>query len=102
MNEILVSTGTELAIVVGLVVAYAYLRNMWGALQRAVRTRDDADEGQDRYSHSLVGAIVAVLGSVAAIALYGAAPALLYVGPALALLAAVAVTYCLRDERVNE
>jgi hypothetical protein len=38
------------------------------------------------------------VGSAAAISAYGAGPALLYVGPGLALLSAVAVSYCLRAE----
>jgi hypothetical protein len=102
MSEQLVSAGTAVTIIVGLVIGYVYLRYMWGALQNAVRTRDEADTGQDRYRFSLIGAIVAVIASAVAIAIYGAGPALLYVGPLLALLSAAAVTYCLREEYTNE
>jgi hypothetical protein len=102
MFEELVSTGTILTILVGLGIGYVYLRYMWGALQHAVRTLDDADGGEDRYRFSLVGAVVAVIGSISAIAAYGAGPALLYVGPSLALASASAVAYCLRREAVEE
>lgn len=94
----LVSAGTLVTIALGLIIAFVYVRFMWLALQRAVRTRDEADVGEDRYRYGLVGAVIAVVGSAAAISAYGAAPALLYVGPGLALLSAVAVSYCLRAE----
>jgi hypothetical protein len=45
-----------------------------------------------------VRAVIAVVASSAAIAVYGLSPAFFYVGPALALLSAVAVAYCLRQE----
>jgi hypothetical protein len=102
MSEELVSTGTVVTIIVGLAIGCVYLRYMWGALQRAVRTRDDADRGEDRYRFSLAGAVIAVIGSIAAIAVYAAGPALLYVGPFLALTSAVAVAYCLRQETLEE
>jgi hypothetical protein len=102
MSDQLVSGGTIVTIIIGLVIGYSYLRYMWGALQRAVRTRDEADVGQDRYRFSLVGAIIAVLGSIGAITAYGFGPALLYVGPGLALASALAVSYCLREEYVEK
>jgi uncharacterized membrane protein SpoIIM required for sporulation len=98
MSPLWVSNSTLFTLLLGLVIAGVYLRFMWLALQRAVRTRDEPDVGTDRYRHGLVGAIIAVVGSAAAIGAYGAGPALLYVGPALALLSAVAVSYCLRAE----
>jgi hypothetical protein len=102
MPRELVSTGTAATLVVGLVISVIYVRYMWGALARAVRTRDDADVGQDRYQHSLVGALIAVIGSALAISAFGLGPALLYLGPVLALLSAVAVARCLRTEYVDE
>jgi hypothetical protein len=101
MSEELVSTGTVVTLVAGIAIAYFYLQNMWRALQRAVRTRDDADLGEDRYRFSLAGAVVAVVGSIAAIAVYGVEPALLYLGPLIALGSSVAVVYCLRREVVE-
>jgi hypothetical protein len=98
----LVSVGTLITIVLGLVIAGVYVRFMWLALQRAVRTRDEVDIGEDRYRYGLLGAVIAVVGSAAAISLYGMGPALLYVGPGLALLSAVAVSYCLRAEYRDE
>lgn len=98
MAQLYVSPTTLLTIAVGLIIAVVYLRFMWLALQRAVRTRDDVDVGEDRYAHALFGALIAVVGSAAAIGAFGAAPILLYVGPVLALLSAVAVSYCLRAE----
>jgi len=98
MSSIVVSTGTVLTLVLGAAIALAYLRFMWRALQGAIRTRDQPDEGRDRYARSFLGAIVAVVGSSAAVAAYGWGPALLYVGPALALLSAAAVALCLREE----
>ena len=101
MPEQLVSSLTAITLLVGVLIAAAYVRYRWGALAKAVRTRDDADTGQDRYRHSLIGALIAVVGSALAIAALGAAPALLYLGPALALLSAPAVAYCLRSELVE-
>jgi hypothetical protein len=102
MSEELVSTGTVVTILAGLAIGCVYLRYMWGALQRAVETLDDEDRGEDRYRRSLVGAVVAVVGSVSAIAIYGVGPGLLFVGPLLALGSALAVAYCLRRETVEE
>jgi hypothetical protein len=65
-------------------------------------TRDEVDDGQDSYRHSLVGALIAVVGSALAISAFGLGPALLYLGPGLALLSAVAVARCLRTEYVDE
>ena len=100
--EQLVSAGTLVTICVGVVIGYVYIRYMWGALQRAVRTRNDEDRGQDRYRHGLAGAGLAVVGSIAAIAVDGVGPKFLYVGPTLALASAVAVAYCLRVETLEE
>lgn len=101
MPEQLVSSLTAATLLVGVLIAAAYVRYMWGALAKAVRTRDEADTGQDRYRHSLIGALIAVVGSALAIAALGVGPALLYLGPALALLSATAVAYCLRSELVE-
>ena len=102
MPQQLVSTGTAATLFVGLVISIVYVRYMWGALARAVRTKDDVDVGQDRYQHSLVGALIAVIGSALAISAFGLGPALLYLGPLLALLSAIAVARCLRTEYVDE
>jgi hypothetical protein len=67
-----------------------------------VRTRDEADTGEDRHQHSLVGAFIAVAGSTLAISAFGLGPALLYLGPVLALLSAIAGARCLRTEYVDE
>lgn len=102
MPEQLVSPGTAATLLVGVLIAAVYVRYMWGALSRAVRTRDEVDTGQDRYQHSLIGALIAVFGSALAITALGFGPALLYLGPALALLSAVAVARCLRSEYADE
>lgn len=98
MSSTIISIGTALTLLVGLVIAVAYLRFMWRALQAAIRTRDQPDSGQDRYARSFLGAIVAVVGSSAAVAAYGWGPALLYLGPILALSSGAAVALCLREE----
>ena len=98
MSELWTSNAFLVTLAVGLVVGATYLRHMWLALQRAVRTREDADASADQYRHSLIGALLAVVGSAAAISVYGAGPMFLYLGPALALSSAVAVSYCLRTE----
>jgi small-conductance mechanosensitive channel len=98
----LVSVGTAATLLVGSIIAVVYVRYMWGALARAVRTRDEADAGHDRYRHSLVGALIAVFGSALAISAFGVGPSLLYLGPALALFSAIAVARCLRTEYVDE
>jgi len=100
--EQLVSPGTAATLLVGVLIAAVYVRYMWGALSRAVRTRDEVDTGQDRYQHSLIGALIAVFGSALAITALGFGPTLLYLGPALALLSAVAVARCLRSEYADE
>lgn len=102
MPQQLVSPGTAATLLVGALISVVYIRYMWGALARAVRTRDDVDTGQDRYRHSLIGALIAVFGSALAISALGFGPALLYLGPALALLSAVAVAHCLRSEYADD
>ena len=98
MHSSFVSVGTTLTLALGLVLAVGYLHFMWRALQRAIASRDAPDLGKDRYARSFIGALVAVVGSVGAVASYGLGPLLLYVGPALALLSAAAVALCLREE----
>jgi hypothetical protein len=97
-----VSPGTVFVLALGAVISLFYLAWMWRALQRAVRTRDEADAGRDNFAGSFLGAIIAVVGSVAAVAVYGIGPSLLYAGPALALLSAVAVASCLRREVIED
>jgi hypothetical protein len=46
--------------------------------------------------------VIAVVGSAGAISAFGLGPALLYLGPLLALLSAIAVARCLRTEYVDE
>ena len=102
MSIELVSAGTALTIVVGVIISLYYLYYMGAALQKSVRTRNDKDDGpEDRYHYSLIGAIVSVIVSIVSIAIYGIGPAFLYWGPILALLAAVAVAYSLREELVS-
>jgi hypothetical protein len=98
MSDQLVSIGTVITILAGLVIGYLYLRFMWASLQKAVQTRDESDVGKDQYHFSFNGAVVSVVASSTAIAVYGVGPALLYVGPLLALSSAIAVAYCLRQE----
>jgi H+/gluconate symporter-like permease len=70
-----VSLGTVVAIVAGLIISYFYLYYMGAALRKSVRTRFDRDEGQpDKYHHSLVGAVIAVIVSIISIAIYGFGP----------------------------
>ena len=102
MPQQLVSPGTAATLLIGVLISVVYVRYMWGALARAVRTRDEVDTGEDRYRHSLIGALIAVFGSALAISALGFGPALLYLGPALALLSAVAVARCLRSEYADE
>ena len=102
MPQQLVSPGTAATLLIGVLISVVYVRYMWGALARAVRTRDEVDTGEDRYRHSLIGALIAVFGSALAISALGSGPALLYLGPALALLSAVAVARCLRSEYADE
>src|SRR5450631_1241824 len=99
MSNQFVSPATLVTIIVGLVIAFFYLYFMWGALRKSVRTRNEPDDGPgDRYHHSLIGAVISVLGSILSIAIYGAGPLFLYWGPIVAFLAAIAVAYALRDE----
>jgi Mn2+/Fe2+ NRAMP family transporter len=99
MSTELVSIGTLVTIIVGAIIAYYYLYYMGAALQKSVRTRNEKDDGpEESYNRSLVGAVVSVVASIVSIAIYGYGAAFLYWGPIVALLAAVAVAYSLREE----
>jgi asparagine N-glycosylation enzyme membrane subunit Stt3 len=94
MTNFFVSGGTVVAIVIGAVISFFYLRGMALALQRAAATIDAPDVGgRDSFSYSLVGAVVAVIASSVAIWSYGQSPICLYVGIVLAFLSPIAVTY---------
>jgi flagellar biosynthesis protein FliQ len=94
MSDFLVSPLTAATLVVGVVIAIFYLRNMWLVLQRTAETLDEPeDKTPDSFAYSFVGAIVAVFASWLAIAAYGLSPILLYVGVILALLSPIAVGY---------
>jgi hypothetical protein len=97
----LVSTGTALTIAAGALISVFYVHYMWGALRKAVRTRDEADAGQDTYARSLAGAVISVVVSAVSISVYGLGPALLYLGPLAALLSPIAVLFCLREELLH-
>jgi hypothetical protein len=102
MVEQFVSFGTFVMIIVGAIVAIYYLYYMGAALRKSVRTRNDPDEGQqDRFHYSLVGAVISVVASMASIAIFGLGGTFLYWGPILAVLAAIAVAYSLREELVT-
>lgn len=99
MSPELVSIGTFITIVVGAIISYCYLYYMGAALRKSVRTRNEKDDGpEERYRRSLIGAVISVAASILSIAIYGYGAAFLYWGPILALLAAVAVAYSLREE----
>lgn len=90
---------TVATIVVGLVITAFYLRYMWFALQRAIESTDEPEDGRpDQFGKSFAGAVIAVVASSAAITAYGVGPQWLYVGVVLALLSPVAVTYTLYRE----
>jgi cobalamin synthase len=94
-----VSLPTVITIVIGIAIAFVYLRYMWLALQRVARTLDDPDDGKsDGFGYSFVGAIIAVIASSLAIVAYGFAPQMLYIGVALALASPIAVAYTFRRE----
>ena len=97
----LVSFGTLITIIVGVIISAYYLYYMGAALRKSVRTRNDKDDGpEDSYHYSMIGAVISVIISIESIAIYGDGPAFLYWGPIVALLAAVAVAYSLREELV--
>ena len=61
MSDFLVSPLTAATLVVGVVIAIFYLRNMWLVLQRTAETLDEPeDKRPDSFAYSFVGAIVAV------------------------------------------
>lgn len=49
MHQQLVSPGTAATLLVGVLLSVVYVRYMWGALGRAVLTRDEVDSSEDRY-----------------------------------------------------
>lgn len=99
MTDIFVSPATAATIAVGAVISVVYLRYMWLALRRTSATLDDPDDGgEDAFTHSFAGAIVAVIASSLSIVLYGAGPQLLYLGVLLALASPVAVAYTFHRE----
>ncbi|WP_116136993.1 hypothetical protein [Trinickia diaoshuihuensis] len=90
---------TVATIVVGLVITVFYLRYMWLALQRAIASNDEPEDGRpDQFGKSFAGAVIAVLASSAAITAYGLGPRWLYIGVVLALLSPAAVAYTLYRE----
>jgi hypothetical protein len=99
MSNFFVSSGTVVTIVIGIVIGFFYFRYMWLVLQRVAKTLDDPDDGRsDGFGYSFIGAIIAVIASSLAIAAYGFAPQLLYVGVVLALASPIAVAYTFRRE----
>jgi len=99
MPNLFVSLATVVTILVGIVIAFFYLRYMWLALQRVARTLDDPDDGErDSFGYSFVGAIIAVVTSSLTIVIYGFAPQFLYLGIVLALASPIAVAYTFRCE----
>ena len=73
MSDFFVSPLTAATLVVGVVVAIFYLRNMWLVLQRTAETLDEPeDKRPDAFAYSFLGAVVAVVASWLAIAAYGA------------------------------
>jgi hypothetical protein len=98
----LVSVGTIVAIIAGVIISYYYLYYMGAALRKSVRTRNDADDGpEDNYSYNLIGAVISVILSIVSIAIYGFGAVFIYWGPIVAMLAAIAVAYSLREELVG-
>lgn len=99
MSDLLVSPGTLVTILIGLVISAAYLLAMGLALRKAAATIDEPEvDGVDAFSYSFAGAIVAVIASSLAIISYGWSSSFLYVGVVLALLSPIAVTYTLFRE----
>jgi hypothetical protein len=99
MPNLLVSFATLVTILIGIVIAFVYLRYMWLVLQQVARTLDDPDDGEnDSFGYSFVGAIIAVVASSLAIIAYGFAPQFLYIGIVLALASPIAVAYTFRRE----
>ena len=92
MSDFFVSPLTAATLLVGVVIAIVYLRNMWLALQCVAQTLDEPDDKEpDSFAYSFAGAVFAVAASWLAIASYGVSPIFLYVGVALALLSPIAV-----------
>jgi hypothetical protein len=102
MPSQLVSVGTTVAIIAGVIISYFYLYYMGAALRKSVRTRNDVDDGpEDHYSYNLIGAVISVILSIVSIAIYGFGAVFIYWGPIVAMLAAIAVAYSLREELVG-
>jgi hypothetical protein len=94
MSDFFVSPLTAATLVIGVVIAIFYLRNMWLVLQRTAETLDQPDDKRpDAFAYSFLGAVVAVVASWLAIAAYGLSPIFLYVGIVLALASPIAVGY---------
>jgi hypothetical protein len=94
MSDFFVSPLTAATLVIGVVIAIFYLRNMWLVLQRTAETLDEPDDNRpDAFAYSFIGVVIAVVASWLAIAAYGASPILLDVGVVLALLSPIAVGY---------
>lgn len=90
---------TSATIVAGLVITTFYLRYMWLALQKTIRSHAKPEDSRpDRFGRSLAGAVVAVVASSLAIASFGQGPKWLYLGVVLALLSPAAVAYTLYRE----
>lgn len=91
-----VSTETFILCLIGIVVAFYYVKGMMTILDNAAKTYNSPDEEiHDTYKYSLLGTILAVVLAALIITAYGWVSALLYLGPVLCMISPIAIIYCM-------
>ncbi|MEM9007286.1 MAG: hypothetical protein AAGE59_27645 [Cyanobacteria bacterium P01_F01_bin.86] len=97
------SPGTILFIVVGLVVSVLYIKAMLTVLNEAADSYREDEEESDGSYYAAPAWGAAIAGIVAAIVIwaYGISPALLYLGPVLAMASPIAILYCMAQDIKN-
>jgi hypothetical protein len=95
-SNLFVSIETLLFCLIGIFVAFYYIKGMMGILRNAARTYNLPDEEvHDTYQYSLLGTIFSVVVAALVITAYGWASILLYLGPILCMISPIAIIYCM-------
>ena len=97
------SASTIFFIIVGLVVSVLYIKAMLTVLNEAADSYREDEEDSDGSYYAAPAWGAAIAGIVAAIVIwaYGASPALLYLGPVLAMASPIAILYCMAQDIKN-
>jgi uncharacterized membrane protein len=91
-----VSTETLILCLIGIVIAFYYIKGMMTVLENAAKDYNFPDkEAHDTYKYSLLGTVLAVVLAALVITAYGWASTFLYLGPILCMISPIAIIYCM-------